>query len=473
MNNHKWILLCVSLVMGSMSLIAHAAPVSESSHEDKLEIIPQLTLRDVLEKTFERNPQQYVLQAMDGEVQARYIHARGILPTSPAVSLRHLNDAIGSGRGEREWEADIELPVWLPGQRSARQTLAKDTQAGLAASREGLMLQVAGVLRDAVWDISMNEENAALYDARFKTAQKLEQDVERRYRAGELAKTDLMLAQNETLQADVARLRAAAEVKHAKHRYIVLTGLGEIPANATEPLSSITELSDQHPLIREAETKIGIAQDERGLVVAERRENPQFILSARSQRGAFDNQYNDSIGFKVRIPLDSEVRSAPLIAAAESSLAKVMAERGRLRLTMETMLHEAEHNLEVTRAELELVTQQNQIAQESVRLARKAFSLGETDLVSLLRVQSSAFEAERAVSSRKIQLQWDIARYNQAVIYSLRIPIPFLSPPSNSRHWAFWLHLWQVLLNKSATGYQARSLSPSARSGSSALRKAG
>jgi outer membrane protein TolC len=104
-----------------------------------------------------------------------------------------------------------------------------------------------------------------------------------------------------------------------------------------------------------------------------------------------------------------------MLAAAESNIAKAMSERDRVRFEMETALHEAEHNLEVTRAELEITTRRNQIAQENLRLANKAFSLGESDLVSLLRVQALAYEAERALSSRKIQLQWDITRYNQAV----------------------------------------------------------
>jgi cobalt-zinc-cadmium efflux system outer membrane protein len=41
--------------------------------------------------------------------------------------------------------------------------------------------------------------------------------------------------------------------------------------------------------------------------------------------------------------------------------------------------------------------------------------LGESDLVSLLRVQAMAREAEQTLRSRQTQLQWDIARYNQAV----------------------------------------------------------
>jgi outer membrane protein TolC len=389
--------------------------VSSAGEIDALTDNPTLTLHEVLQRAVDRNPQRHVLQAMDGEVQARYTHARGVLPTAPAISVRHLNDTIGSGRGEREWEAELELPVWLPGQRNARQAVASESQADLAASREGLSLQVAGVLRDTIWDIGMNANNVEVVRQRLRTTESLQHDVERRYRAGELAKTDFMLAQNETLQAQASLLRAEAELRHAQHRYTVLTGLSEIPTRIDEALSDKSGLNDQHPLLREAEAKIALAQNERELVRVERRENPQLMVAARSQRGAFDNQYNDSIGLKLRIPFESEARSAPMLAAAETNVAKYLSERERLRYAMETALHEAEHNLEVTRAELGVVTQQNQIAQESLRLGKKAFDLGETDLVHLMRVQSLAYEAERALSSRKIQLQWDIARYNQAV----------------------------------------------------------
>ncbi len=406
--------LAGGFVMNSPPLLANPA-MQLDAHEDEVNVNSQLSLREVLNKTYDRNPQQHVLGAMAGVAQARDIHAKGFFPTAPAVSVRHQNDTLGSNRGEREWEAEMEMPVWLPGQRAARQTLAKDTESGLGASRKGLMLQVAGALRDAVWDIRMNQDNEALYESRLKTAQKLEQDVATRFRAGELAKTDLMLVQNETLQAESAYIRAQAEVKHAKHRYIALTGLNEIPANLDEVLSELDTLSDQHPFLQEANARIDIAKDEREVVGVERRDAPQLILSARNQRGPFDTQYNDSVGFKVRIPFASDTRNAPLMANAESNLASTMAERDKLRLTMETALHEAEHNLLVTRKELELVTRQNQITQENVQLARKAFKLGETDLVSLLRSESQAFDAGRALSSKKIQLQWDIARYNQAV----------------------------------------------------------
>ncbi len=92
-----------------------------------------------------------------------------------------------------------------------------------------------------------------------------------------------------------------------------------------------------------------------------------------------------------------------------------LTEREKLRTALEAMMHEAEHNLSVSRVELTIATKQYEIAKESAKLAQKAFSLGETDLVSLLRVQAQTYDTERAFTTRQIQLQWDIARYNQVV----------------------------------------------------------
>ena len=157
-----------------------------------------------------------------------------------------------------------------------------------------------------------------------------------------------------------------------------------------------------------------MADDERNLIKVERRENPTVSVSVRTQRGAFDNQTNETVGLKLRIPFETEAQSAPLVANAEMNYAKNQAEAQHLRYALEAAFHEAEHNLEVTRAELAITTKQHANAQESLRLAKKAFALGETDLVSLLRVQASAYEAERAMKQRQTQLQWDTAHYNQA-----------------------------------------------------------
>lgn len=401
---------------GMIFIMIFSLPLAAMGEElAKLERTPNLSLADAVQKAFERNPQQQVLTAGKTVAEAKSAHAASALPGAPAVSVRHQNDMIGSGRNQREWEAALEFPVWLPGQRAARETVARDAGSSLEASRSSLLLSLAGQVRETVWDVAMNANAVELAEQRYITAQALQRDVEKRWQAGELAKTDFMLAQNETLQAQTVLLRAQAELKHAEHRYWMLTGLKELPAHPEEKPSNLIDIAENHPLLAETSAKVELAQGERDLVRVEKRENPQVVINARHERGAFDNAFNSSVGLAIRIPLDAEVRSAPLLANAEMGVAEAMRERDRQMLALQAERHEAEHNLEVTRAELSVVEEQQRLAQESLRLAKKAFDLGETDLVNLLRVQATAQEAERVMRSRQTQLQWDIARYNQAV----------------------------------------------------------
>lgn len=382
---------------------------------ERLQVDPQLTLAAVIEATYTRSPRQSVLSAGNSLLEAKEIHANSTLPGAPAVLARHQNDVIGSGRNQMEWEAGLEIPLWLPGQRAAREAVAQEVRSGLEADRKGLKLLLAGQVRDAVWDVAMNANSVALTEARLKTAQALQADVEKRWKAGELAKTDTLLAQNETLQAQTLALRAAAELKHAEHRYWMLTGLKHIPQHTEEPLAPQAEIGDAHPLLADMAARVELARGERRLVQVERRENPQLALNARHERGAFDNAFNSSIGVSVRIPLDAEVRAAPMVASAEMALGEAMSRHDQQLRDLQTAQHEAEHNLEVTREELGIIESQHRLAQENLRLAKKAFALGESDLVGLLRVQAQALEAEKTLTNRRTQLQWEIARYNQAV----------------------------------------------------------
>jgi outer membrane protein TolC len=275
-------------------------------------------------------------------------------------------------------------------------------------------LQVAGQLREALWDIAMNDDLLALAVNQLKLTNQLQIDVEKRHQAGEMAKTDVMLAQQETLRAEKEKLRAEAEVMHARHRYYLLTGLRELPVSFEEK-QSLLENYDQSPIWLEAQSKVGLAESERELAQVESRENLQVSLNMRSIKGGFDNLPNESVGVRLRIPFGGEARAAPLKAAAEVGFGNALSEQEALKLALEAAMHEAEHNLSVSRAELKLASRQYDIAKESARLAQKSFQFGESDLVSLLRVQAQAFEAERAFATRNIQVQWDIARYNQTV----------------------------------------------------------
>lgn len=383
-------------------------------HIDELKINPALHLSDVLEKAYARAPMQSSLQSRDVMVLAKNRVANAMLPSAPAIGIIHQNDAIGSGRGERDWQAELELPVWQQKQRDNRLKVADAIQSSTTASRQSLKLQVAGQLREALWNIAANDNNLSLAINKLQVAQKLQSDVGKRYRAGELARTDAMLAEQEVLRVEKEKVRAEAEVMHARHRYYLLTGLRELPASYQEQQSSLEDYS-QSPIWLETQSKLGLAETERDLAQVESRENMRVLLNVRNSKGAFDTTDNNSVGVHVRVPFGGEASAAPIRAAAEMVVGNALTEREAMRFELEAAMHEAEHNLSVSRAELSIATKQYEIAKESFSLAQKAFQLGETDLVSLMRVQAQTFEAERAFTTRQIQVQWDIARYNQTV----------------------------------------------------------
>jgi cobalt-zinc-cadmium efflux system outer membrane protein len=404
-------LMCIAYLW-TVSSLGYTA--EQDLHEDVLSPNPALSLREILDKCINRNPQQYQLSAEAFQVNTRKAMAESWLPNAPAVSLFHQDDTFASARNERDWQVFLEVPIWLPKQRLYRSKVAELSLQDLDSSRESVKLKVAGSLRDALWDIEMNSKQVVLAKQRITLASQLELDVDKKFKAGELAKTDLMLIQQERMQAERQLLLVEAELMHARHRYILLTGLNEMPAQIEEAISSKADF-EQSPIWLAAQSKVNLAQGERELVESEKRENPQVMFNARTSQGAFDTQYNQSFGFTVRIPLDNPGRSGPLQSQAEKQIANAMTDRENLRLAMLADLHEAEHNLNTTKLELDIATRQLEMSREQARLAKKAFTLGESDLTTVLRIQSQAFEVEHTVALRQTQYQWNIARYNQAV----------------------------------------------------------
>jgi outer membrane protein TolC len=308
----------------------------------------------------------------------------------------------------------MQIPIWLPGQRQARSQVASLADDSLIQDRAGLQQLAADLLRNAVWEIAMRRNDVSLMENRRNTLRSIGEDVQKRFKAGEVARLDVMQTRQETLQAERQLVTANAELMHAQFRYQQLTGLSEMPAKLEETLSTREHYEDS-PYWQAAQARLKLAEGQRDLTAIEQRQNPQLTLSTRTIQGGFDYAYNSSMGVAINIPLQSEVQRAPLLANAEQNIGDARTQLESLRRQLENNLHEAEHNLHVSRQELTLIEQQQTIASENASLARKAYRLGELDLNQLLRLQLLAFEAERSLSSQQLQVQWNIARYNQAV----------------------------------------------------------
>lgn len=406
-------------VLGSLCALLTLQPLlaAESTvetHEDTVTMNPRLTLHEVLQQVVVLHPQQALLNAHQQMVAARRTMANSVLPQAPSVGFSHQSDALLSQRNEREWQAQMQIPIWLPGQRQARSQVASLADESLGLDRAGLQQLAAELLRNAVWDVALRRNDTELAQLRLDTLRGIAGDVQKRFRAGEVARLDVLQAEQETLLVERQVVTAQAELMHAQFRYQQLTGLQEMPARLEEPLSLRQDFSASAFWLA-ALARVKLAEGQRDLTAIEQRQNPTLTINTRSIQGGFDQQSNSSMGVAINIPLQSEVTRAPQLANAEQNIGDARTQLENLRRTLETALHEAEHNLLVSRQELRLIERQQAIASENATLARKAYRLGELELSQLLRLQLLAFEAERSLRSQQLQVQFNIAKYNQAV----------------------------------------------------------
>ncbi|HEY0721596.1 MAG TPA: TolC family protein [Gammaproteobacteria bacterium] len=411
LSHHLLILALLLPVSGSYAAEAGA----EEAARDTVQPTPALTLPEVITDALQRDPNGVLTEAYLAEARALDRHASSLIAGNPVVALNYQSDQTRSDQGFREWEGSLELPLWHFGQRSASRDVA--TRATEAATAAGSVqrLKVSGAVRESLWELTIAQERRTLAEQSLQTARQLEQDVEKRVTAGDLAKSDLLLARDETLSKQDEFYLADAEWLHAQKRYRMLTGLAEYPASFSELLTEQTSIDDSHPLLAETRARMEQAQAELRRAEQSSSDNTQLIVGTRHTRDDYNSEMVDSLGVGVRIPIGTRSHNGPRISAASTAFAESQARYQRTQRELELALHEAHHNLETLREQLQLADEQNTLGQESLRMARIAFRTGEIELAQLLRIQSRAFNAERNLALRKLEVEQAVARYNQAI----------------------------------------------------------
>lgn len=83
----------------------------------------------------------------------------------------------------------------------------------------------------------------------------------------------------------------------------------------------------------------------------------------------------------------------------------------RVRLDAER----AQRNLQSAERQFALAQERRQLSAENLRLAEKAFVLGESDLTTLLRIRSAAFDADAFSDRQRVARAAAISRLNQSM----------------------------------------------------------
>jgi cobalt-zinc-cadmium efflux system outer membrane protein len=377
---------------------------------------PQVqTLAQALDAAWARHPQAVTLSARQAEAQAGVDVAQGLTPGPASVSVNHLNDRLTGNTGRREWELEWATPMWLPGQHQAQQAVAEQAQAEVQARSAALKLQLADQVREAWWALAQARSTQGLARQRLATAQALAQTVQRRFKAGDLARLDANLAQTEQLAAQAELIEADQAVQQAHQAYRHLVG-AEAPATLApeaEPVAAADPASS-HPQLQALQIAVALANSRVILVDASQRDAPELAVRWTNQRSDGLSPYDQAVGLKLTIPLSSDGRTRREGAAARAELAQAETEWALAQSRVQQDVQMARAEWSAAQRQLSMAQERRALTLDSLQLAQRAFGLGESDLVALMRARAAEQEAQAWLKRQEVASHRALSRLHQA-----------------------------------------------------------
>ncbi len=396
-------------------IFAHAQDLPRVEHHDPMVVDAQLSLPQLVDLTFEKYPDAQWLASLENEVFA--LKQRGDSLTAGAATAGLKFQEATSGT-LHYLDGTVEVPLWNFGQRDANQRISEKAQLDSAMQTAVTKWRVAGLIRAALWDISLQELRLEQTKTELNAAVQLENDVKRRVELGDLAQTDSLLVKTEVLKKRSALTLAEAEVMHARKRYSSITQLTKVPANFQEPLSKQPEIEPTHPALQAVNSQIERKQAELEALQLVGSGQTSVNVGINSDRPSRDDERSnntESFNIGVNVPFGGQAHLAPQVAAINVELNKLRSQRDQLFRELEQNHHEAEHNLQVNQAELSISNELKTVAEKHLKMTQRSFSVGEIDLIDLLKIQAQTQLAVLTAKERALIVQRDFAFYNQAV----------------------------------------------------------
>lgn len=361
-----------------------------------------------------RNPGMELADAERGIAGALQRKADQPFAGDPIANVKYQTDSVGSDNGYREWEGGIELPLWLPGQSDSYAREAERTVAVSDSINDARRLEIAGKVRERLWAVAIARSEAEQAQSALEVAKSLLQDIQRRVEAGELPRSDSLLAEKELLQREEAMQLASNRVTQTERLFTRFTGL-DAPREAAREQPGGTGLNAEHPRLQLAQRHVAQAQAHRDRIRSESRSGPNLWLGAKSVKPEAGYDYDSSVGVELSMPFGNGAHSAPDLAEAELALTRAQVELNSALLELEDALTQASLELDRAKASLKQTKRRRTLSDESLKLSRRAFDLGETDLVRLLQAQADALAARQDEQIRQLEYGQTVARLNQAL----------------------------------------------------------
>ena len=374
-----------------------------------------ITLRAALDAAWQRSVSARETDGQRRRADADRATAGSFWAAPPSLELSHRDDRLQSNAGRRETEVGVAVPLWLPGQRAARAGTADAAAAQAQAAAQVARMRLAGELREAAWHFAALQAEAAQADAQDRALKQLADDVERRVRAGDLARADALAAQAEQLAASVLLSDVRQRMQAARARWTLLTGLTAAPNLSPATVAYGAPAAAVHPELQLASQSTELARKRVELMRHTRRDAPELTVGVRQDVPGRAEASRGSLIVGLRLPFGTDDRNRPLEAAALAELDVAETHEQRLRERLDSDIAAARGAQQSAVTQLDAETARARLLRERATLIDKSFRAGETPLPDLLRAFAAAAQADSAVARQTTALGLARARLQQTL----------------------------------------------------------
>lgn len=406
--------LCILAGLTS-ACTSYAQPMEGVAAPNLSSNIQKITLATAVEGAWNRAVASAEAAGIFRQATAEKKASSALWAAPPSVELSHRNDRLQSNNGVRETEVALAVPLWLPGQKSAKRQ-ASDALSSLSqlSEAEG-KLRVAEVVRELHWQIAELQASQSLSKQQTSTFAAIASDVDKRVKAGDLARADALAAKGELLSAQAAQSQAETQLEAAKRQWTALTGLAQTPdATFASVESPSPRQLAEHPELLRAEQQVDLARKRLDLVAKSNRSAPELITKLRQDIPGHGQGSAYSLGLAVRIPFGTDERNAPLQAAALTEVDIAQRKEQVLRAQLSARIESAKAAAEASQLQLQTEREKASLLNERAKLIRASFNAGETSLPELLRAAIAAAQADYSAARQEAAFGLARARLQQA-----------------------------------------------------------
>jgi outer membrane protein, heavy metal efflux system len=405
----------------TVAVFSNAAQAQAAAPEAPQSAAGLLSLRQVFDATWARQPEAMALPARRDAARSQQAAANAWTREPAALELSNKTDRLNRNQGARELEVGVAVPLWLPGERGRSAALADAESAALESRATAAQMRVAATVREAWWQWQRARIEVDSARDQLDNSRRIAADVSRRTQAGDLARADQHQADGAVAGAEANLAQVEAAHAAACQQLWALAGVAPAttsksaaPSAEPDPGAAASDV-EAHAALQELKDRAAVAERTAALAATRSRANPELMLSATRDRGAFGQTAQQTITLGVRIPFGGGPRHDALMANARAEATEVQARLALERERVVTDREAARMRVDASRAQLSAAERRAQLARESRGFFDKSFRLGEADLPTRLRIEAEAAEAERQAARTRIGLAAAISAWRQAL----------------------------------------------------------